>query len=82
MEIKVKYKGLAERKKKIATNEAQGLRMKHDNFAPDWKPGDEFHGTMTFTDFMPSAVEPEPVRDLEAEIDELKQRVNTLERGK
>jgi len=54
MEIKVKYNGLNDRQIKIMEQEANKLRMLHDDFDADWKRGDEPHGTMTFTD------EPEP----------------------
>jgi len=53
MEVTEQYANLTERKAKIILREGQGLRMLHDNFDTDWKPGDEPHGTMTFTDVMP-----------------------------
>ena len=80
MEVTEKYKDLAERKVKIALREGQGLRMLTDNFDPDWKSGDEPHGTMTFTDKRSS--EPEPmklVRDIFAEVTALEQRITKLE---
>ena len=81
MEIQVHYDNLAERKVKVAEKEALGLRMLHDNFDKDWKSGDEPHGIMTFTDVMPPPPpEPEPVRDFGAEIDDLKIRVEKLEK--
>jgi hypothetical protein len=54
-EVKVHYDNLAERQDLVAHWEGLGYRMLHDDFDADWKPGDEPHGTMTFTD------EPEPV---------------------
>ena len=79
MEVTEKYKDLQERQAKIALREDQGLRMLHDDLDPDWKSGDEPHGTMSFTDVMPSAAPVELIRDLEAEIDELKARIEKLE---
>ena len=55
MEVTEKYANLLERQAKITLREAQKFRMLYDNFDPDWKPGDEPHGTMIFTDV------PEPV---------------------
>jgi len=80
MEIQVEYNGLEERQVKVKGQEAKGLRMLFDNFHPDWKPGDEPHGTMTFTDEPAPVASVEPVRDLAAEIDDLKARVEKLER--
>jgi len=54
-EVKQGYSGWEARAEVIKHWEAQGYRMLHDDFDADWKPGDEPHGTMTFTD------EPEPV---------------------
>ena len=80
MEIQVEYNGLEERQVKVKGQEAKGLRMLFDNFHPDWKPGDEPFGTMTFTDEpSPVAPLPEPVRDLAAEIDALEARIAALE---
>jgi len=36
MEVRVNYIGFADRQAKIASNEAQGLRMTHDNFDMVW----------------------------------------------
>lgn len=80
MEITEKYKDLIERQAKITLREGEGLRMLHDDFDPDWKPGDEPHGTMIFTDELPPPAE--PARDLAAEIDDLKARVKKLEETK
>ena len=49
-----------------------GFTMLHDNFDEDWKMGDESHGTLTFTNEPAPQSIIEPVRDLVAEIDELK----------
>ena len=81
MEIQISYSGLEHRQIKIKEQEAKGLRMLHDDFHTDWKPGDEPHGTMTFTDMMSPVIPIEPVRDLAAEIDSLKARVKKLEKG-
>ena len=80
MEVTEKYKDLAERKVKIDLRESQGLRMLTDNFDPDWKSGEEPYGTMTFTDEPMPVASIEPVRDLAAEIDALKARIERLER--
>ena len=77
MEVQVKYSNLKERSNKVKEYEAQNLRMLHDDFDSTWKPGDEPHGTVTFTDIMPPT--PVPVRDLVAEIDDLKARIEKLE---
>lgn len=77
MEVIETYSNLVERQAKIALRESQGLRMLHDDFDADWKRGDEPHGTMTFTD-EPAPVA-EPGRDIIAEIDDLKARVEELE---
>ena len=56
MEFEYHYEGLVERQIKVAEAEAEGLRLLHDNFDdPAWKPGDEFIGTLIYTD------EPEPI---------------------
>ena len=82
MEIQVKYKGLEDRQKKVSEQEAKGLRMLYDNFDdPNWKHGDPIIGTMTFTDEpSPVLAPPEPVRDYRAEIDNLKVRIEKLEK--
>ena len=82
-EVKEHYDNLANRQIKIAQNESKGLRMLHDDFDdPNWKHGDPIIGTMTFTDEQPITIEPEPSRDLAAEIDDLKARIGKLEGGK
>jgi len=78
--IEIKYSNLTDRNIKAKEQEAKGLRMVHDNFDLGWEVGTEPHGTMIFTD------EPEPVvkatvsRDLLKEIDELKARIEELEK--
>jgi len=42
------YDNLAERQANITTAEDNGYTMLHDDFDPDWQPGDEPHGTLTF----------------------------------
>ena len=77
MNIIEKYANLSERAEKVALHESHGLSMLHDDFDSTWKPGDEPHGTMTFTDAISPT--PVPVRDLAAEIDALKARIEKLE---
>lgn len=72
MEVKVHYDNLAKRNEAIVVYEARGYRMLHDDFDTIWKAGDEPHGTMTFTDVMPPVSPVEPIRDLAAEIDQMK----------
>ena len=66
MEVTEKYTNLKERTEKINLRESQKLRMLHDDFDPDWKTGDEPHGTMLFTDLMPPSL---PSIDWQAEWD-------------
>ena len=77
-EYTYKYANLNERQSQIKVAEGLGYIMLHDDFDLDWKAGDEPHGIMTFTDILPS-VSIEPVRDLAAEIDALKARIEKLE---
>ena len=80
-ELKQYYHNLADRQEKVAFWEGQGYRMLHDDFDdPNWKHGDPIIGTMTFTDIMPPTIMPEPVRDLAAEIDDLRIRMQKLEK--
>ena len=61
-------------------DEGQKLKLLHDDFdVPNWKHGNPMIGTMTFTDVMPVAPI-ESVRDIYAEIDNLKARVKKLEK--
>ena len=85
MQVTEKYNGLAERKVKIDLRESQKLRMLHDDFDPDWKSGDEPHGTMTFTDEpIPVAPLPEPsqlekdIAQLKLDVEKVKSRVKLL----
>jgi len=50
MEYQEHYDNLAERNSLCDTATSDGYRMLHDDFDPDWQPGDEPHGTLTFTD--------------------------------
>lgn len=68
MEYQYHYDGLVERQQKIAEAEGQGYQMLHDDFAPDWIPGTEPHGTLTFTDEIPQPPEPTPDQLLAAQI--------------
>jgi len=80
MELNEHYANLIERTEKVTLREGQGLRMLSDTFDSGWKPGDEPHGTMVFTDKMPLA--PPPARNLLTEIDSLKERIAKLETAK
>ena len=80
------YNGLIERdticKEYEALNKTTGStwRPQTDNFDdPNWKHGDPIIGTMTFTNVMPPTIMPEPIRDLAAELDELKVKVAELD---
>lgn len=77
MEYQEKYANMVERNSLCQTATGNGFRMLHDNFDPDWKRGDEPHGTLIFTDIPP--LQSPPSRDLYAEIDEIKDRLHTLE---
>ena len=81
MRTKIAYNGLEDRQAKIKEEEAKGLRMLYDNFDDsNWKHGDPIVGTMTFTDEPSSKPElMEPGRDLAAEIDALKAKIEKLE---
>ncbi len=63
MEVSEKYANLLERQEKVSLRESQHLRMIHDDFDADWKPGDEPHGTMLFTD-TPEPIPPVDPREL------------------
>jgi hypothetical protein len=79
MEVVVQYSGPVDREAKVAENEAKGLRMSSDTFDdPLWQHGDPPVGTMIFTDKPTIAALPLPVRNLAAEIDELKVKVAAL----
>lgn len=78
-EVKEVYNSQVEADALIAQYEAQGWLMLHMDFDPDWKIGDEPYGMLTFTDIMPEHAP--PPRDLVKELDELKGRVDVLERG-
>jgi hypothetical protein len=58
VEIQVEYSNLEDRRIKVQEQEAHGLRMLHDDFHSTWKPGDEPHGTMVFTDIIESSPPP------------------------
>lgn len=74
------YKNLEDRQVKVKKAEALGQVMLHDNFSSKWKPGNEPFGTLIFTDTPPSPRIPELSRDLVAEVDDLKARVEALEK--
>ena len=79
-EYTYKYANLNERQSQIKVAEELGYIMLHDNFDLDWKAGDEPHGIVTFTDELQVTISAEPVRDLAAEIDDLKARIEKLGR--
>ena len=81
MEKNIKYNGKLDRMVKVAEAEGKGFRMLTDTFDPDWQRGDEPHGTMVFTDIHEPAKIIPPPRDLAAEIDALRERVNKLDGG-
>lgn len=81
MEYTEHYDDMAERNALCSIAEGKGFRMLHDNFDEDWQRGDEPHGMLTFTDEpAPQAPEPEPTRDLAAEIDNHEERIKRLEK--
>lgn len=48
-EVTEHYDNEAERQAIIASWNAQGYWVLHDDYDPDWIPGTELHGTLTFT---------------------------------
>lgn len=64
------YKGKADRAARIAYEESLGHQMRSDTFDPDWKRGDEPHGTMVFTDVL--SLDPALPRNALKELDDLK----------
>jgi len=82
MEVSRHYSNLTERQAVIKEQESQGLTMLYDTFDQDWRSGDEPHGEMVFTDYCPVLItEPKSPRDLEAEIDAIKIRLDLLSSG-
>ena len=75
------YVNLEERASIVNECERAGLRMLHDDFDSDWKPGDEPHGTLTFTDEQPPSEPLPPKSELELKVDDLVVRVAKLEKG-
>lgn len=53
-EYQAHYDNLAERQTIIQNYEGQGKAMLHDDFDPDWQPGQEPHGILIFIDPIPS----------------------------
>lgn len=80
MEYSEHYDNLVNRHLVCKEYEGRGLRMLHDNFDPDWQPGEEPHGVLIFTD-VPEKPPPPPGRDIFLELDDLKTRVVKLEKG-
>ena len=77
-EVKQHYNDMVERQTWVKVWEDQKYRMLTDNFDdPNWKHGNPIVGTMTFTDVMPPTIMQEPVRDLAAELTELKEWAKT-----
>ncbi len=69
MEYTFHYDNLTQRKAIIAQQEALGHLMIHDDFDPDWQPGTEPHGTLTFEDVQPP-VPPTPDQLLLRQLDD------------
>ena len=69
--IEEHYDNLTQRQQKIALREGEGLVMYHDDFDPDWKPGDEPHGTMIFSDPIPKTPEQIYQEQLAAEMNNI-----------
>ena len=67
------YKNLTERKAHVATAQNNGYVMLHDDFDPDWKPGDEHHGTLTFD--LPAPKSAEELEE-EARVTKLQDLIN------
>ena len=72
MKFQVEYKSLEEREAKVKEQEAKGLRVLHEDFNYSLEGGEPY-GTLTFTSHL--------IRNSEAEIDDLKARVEKLERA-
>ncbi len=53
MEYQFHYGNLAARAAIVAQQEALGRVMTHDDFDPDWQPGEEPHGTLSFVEPVP-----------------------------
>lgn len=53
MEYTEHYDNMEQRNSLCDVAESNGFRMLHDDFDEDWQPGDEPHGTLTFTDVPP-----------------------------
>jgi len=53
-EITVNYSNWDERQAKVAEYEGLGYILLHDDYAADWKTGEEPRGTLTFTDVIPA----------------------------
>lgn len=78
MEYQEHYDNWEQRNSLCDAATSKGFRMLHDDFDKDWKRGDEPHGILTFTDEPPEQAPPS--RDLAAEIDDIKARVEKLEK--
>ncbi len=72
MEKTFVYSNKEERQSQIKIAEKQGLILLHDNFDSNWKSGKEPRGNLIFTDTPPFPIIPKPIRDLVAELDEIK----------
>lgn len=59
MEYTEHYDNMEQRNSLCLVAEGNGYRMLHDDFDEDWQPGDEPHGTLTFTNVPPEQA-PEP----------------------
>ena len=76
-EFRYEYKGLTDRQARIAEAEGLGLVMLHDNFSPDWEPGEEPRGVLVFVDI--TGLEPAlEARSLAEEIDEIRAKLEGI----
>lgn len=78
MEYTEHYDNVQQRNTICNDYESQSLRMLHDDFDSDWKRGDEPRGILTFTDEPAKQFIVEPIRDVLAEIDQIKADIKKL----
>ncbi len=77
-QFEYKYTDLKDRATKVTEAESKGQVMLRDNFDAAWRPGDEPHGTLIFTDTPPTAPVTPASRDLATEIDQLKAEIQGI----
>lgn len=78
MEYTEHYKDMVRRNALCDIANSNGFRMLHDDFDPDWQPGDEPHGTLTFTNEPAPQAPSEPERDAFTEIDKINEKLDLL----